>query len=675
MPTVNPGQLLWQPSPERVEQSGITQFCQWVDHRYNKKLNDYAALLSWSITEAEQFWEAIWRYYEIAPDQHYQYVRSADAMPNTRWFEGANINFAEYLLRQAERGDCARTAIFAESECRAPVSINWLALREQVVSLAAYLRSIGVVPGDRVVAYLPISIEASVAMLACISIGAVWSCCSPDFGEKGVLERFEQIEPKVIFAVSGYKYNGKSFDRSEPLNHIVASLASLTELIYLPWLDAEEPSPVPATAHCRVRLWQEAIDKINISYADFKFELVPFNSPIWIMYTSGTTGIPKGIVHSQGGVLLECVKYAWLHDDLNPQSVKFFYTTTGWAMFNILLGGMMAGAAIVVYDGCPTFPDNNRLWDIAERYGVSYFGANPTYINSLAQANYCPRANHQLESVKTIALTGSPSAPETFAWFYEHVHHDLHVVSMSGGTDICAAFVGGAVTLPVYAGEIQCACLGVEVCVYDQGGNELPTEQDGELVVKQAMPSMPLYLWGDQDGKRFWNSYFDYFPGVWRQGDLIRVTQHGGYIISGRSDSTLNRSGIRIGTAEIYRCVESISNIKDSLIVSLELPGARFFMPLFVVLNEGEELSELLRSRIKKTLAQHCSPRHVPDEIYAIDEVPYTLTGKKLEVPVKKLLIGLAADKAMNKGAILNPQAMEAFVEIAGELQKTYLKR
>jgi acetoacetyl-CoA synthetase len=469
--------------------------------------------------------------------------------------------------------------------------------------------------------------------------------------------------------VSAYRYNGREFKRASELATIMQLLPSLTELIYLPWADADAPAPPPALSDCRITLWQEALSRSKVAYADFRFAAMPFNAPLWIMYSSGTTGIPKGIVHSQGGVLIEFVKYAWLHDDVNPDSVKFFITTTGWAMFNILLGGMMAGSAIVVYDGCPTYPDHNRLWDICDRYQVSYFGANPSYVNSLMQANYSPRVNHNLQSVKTIALTGSPSAAETFSWFYQHLHQDLHIISMSGGTDICSAFVAGSADLPVYAGEIQCACLGVDVAVFDDLGETLPVGEDGELVIRQPIPSMPLYFWADADGQRYRESYFENFPGIWRHGDLIRLTEHAGYVISGRSDATLNRFGVRIGTAEIYRAVESLAEVKDSLIVSLELPGARFFMPLFVVLEDGIELNDDLIKKMATTLAQQCSPRHVPDKVYSIAEVPYTLTGKKLEVPVKKLLLGIAPEKALNRGAIVNPLAMDYFVDLAGQLQ------
>lgn len=659
------GELLWQPDAGRIERSGLAAYRQWVNREYGKSLADYDALLRWSVDELALFWESIWRYYDLAPGQSYAKVLRSDGMPGATWFEGARVNFAQYLLRQGDRGDPHRTAVFAESESVGPATLSWIELREQVVRLASYLRAAGIEPGDRVVGYLPMSTEAVVAMLACISVGAVWSCCSPDFGAKSVVERFAQTQPKLIIAIAHYRYNGKAFERLGAVADILRAVPTLTELVYLPWADADAPRPPSTPGHCRCTLWRDCLDAEAVAYDAFEFEAMPFEAPLWIMYSSGTTGAPKGIVHSQGGALVEYVKYAWLHDDMHPAAVKFFVTTTGWTMFNILLGGMMAGAAVVVYDGSPTYPDHNRLWDLADRCGATYFGASPSYVNALVQAGYSPRDNHDLGTIRTIALTGSPSTQETFRWFYDNVHDDLHIISMSGGTDICSAFIAGAVELPVYAGEIQCACLGVDVAVFDDAGAELPPGEDGELVIRQPMPSMPICFWADEDGSRYRGSYFEDYPGVWRHGDLVRRTSHGGFVISGRSDATLNRFGIRIGTAEIYRALDAITDIEDSMIVSVELPGAQFYMPLFVVLREGSRLDDDLLGRIRATLSSQCSPRHVPDEVIAVDEVPYTLTGKKLEVPVKKMLMGIAPDKALNRGAMANPQAMDYFIDFA----------
>lgn len=676
------GELLWQPSPERIAQSGLSAFRDWVNTRHQLNLNNYDSLWRWSVDNLEDFWEAIWLFYEVAPQAKYRSVLSSRTLPcqhnkNTpRWFEGASLNFAEYLLRQGDRGDLDRPAVIAESETldftaddgKAAQTISWRELRQQVVNCASYLRSRGVEPGDRVVAYMPISVEAIVAMLATVSIGGVWSSCSPDFGAKSVLERFEQIKPKVLFTISSYRYNGKSFDRADQVINIMQSLPTLKEVIYLPFLSDDSAaihSALEKTTNCTLSQWQTCLSSHTISYADFHFEPLAFDAPIWIMFSSGTTGIPKGIVHGHGGMLLEFIKYAWLQDDVGPESVKFFFTTTGWAMFNILLGGMMAGSTIVVYDGCPTYPDASRLWKMSEAHGVTYFGVNPSYVNGLIQAAYSPKETFDVSHLKTIALTGSPSSAETFHWFYGNVHEDLHIISMSGGTDVCSAFVAGASELSVYAGEIQSACLGVDVQVFDDTGKTLPAGEDGELMIASPMPSMPISFWADPEGERYFNSYYADFDGVWRQGDLIRKTNNGGYIISGRSDSTLNRFGIRIGTAEIYRTIEALDEIKDSLIINVELAKAKFFMPLFVVLNDGYALDEALNRKIAKNLAEQCSPRHIPDAVYQIDAVPYTLTGKKLEVPIKKLLMGIAQEKALNRGAIANLASLAFFTRFA----------
>jgi len=541
--------------------------------------------------------------------------------------------------------------------------LNWQQLRTQVTALATRLRDAGVQPGDHVCAYLPISCEAVVALLATAAIGATWSSCSPDFGCDSVIERFAQVRPRVLITVCEYRYGGKHHDRSADVRRIIGALDSLGQIITLPWPDPAALEAIDVPASCAQLDWQEAVAATK-DCADFEFAAVPFSHPLWVLYTSGTTGLPKGIVHSHGGVLLEFLKAGHLHDNLDADSVKFFFTTTGWTMFNLLMGGLVTGAAIVVYDGNPAWPGPSRLFDLAERYGVTYFGASPTYVNGLVAAEYRPGPELDLSAITTIALTGSPASPETFKWFYRNLHEDLHVFSMSGGTDVAAAYVGGVPTLPVRAGEIQAPALGVDVCAVDESCQTLIDEY-GEMVVRQPMPSMPIYLLGDPDFARYRDSYFDMFPGTWRQGDLVCFDTEGRCIISGRSDSTLNRYGIRVGTSEIYRAVETIDGIADSLIVNLELPGARFYMPLFICLEPGFAINDELRDSIRRTLAQKCSPRHVPDDVHAIDEVPYTLTGKKMEVPVKKLLGGVALHKAAKRDACRNPRALDYFVNFA----------
>lgn len=654
------GKLLWEPNAERVAAANVTAFIQWVNTTYDLNIQTYRDLWEWSVDDISLFWDAIRSHYGIQLGGDFSSVLGDATMPGANWYPGSRVNLAEHLLRRGDLGDLNRPAIFAESECREGRAVNWRDMREQVAKLATYLREAGIKPGDHVAAYLPISVEAVVAMLAAISVGAVWSSCSPDFGSKSVLERFAQVNPKVIFGVTGYRYNGKDFNRKADFEQICAGLSQLHTVIHLPWLNDDVPTVPSGVTRAS---WGDTQNN-SACYETFSFEQVDFAHPAWVLYTSGTTGLPKGIVHCQGGILLEFTKYGWLHDDLGPDSVKFFYTSTGWTMFNLLVGGFATGSAIVVYDGSPTFPDRTRLWEMASRLGATYFGSSPTFLNGMAQADYSPKAHFDLSKIRTFAMTGSPASPENFEWVYNNVGEDLHLVSMSGGTDVASAFVAGIPTMPVHAGEIQVPCLAVDVCALDESG-AVVTNEDGELAIRQPMPSMPIYFWNDANNERYLGSYFDMYPGIWRQGDLITFNDRMGCVISGRSDATLNRYGIRIGTSEIYRSVEAIAGITDSLIVNLELPGATFYMPLFVTLAEGFSLDEDMLGAIKKSLSRDCSPRHVPDEVFVVDTIPYTLTGKKQEIPVKKLLMGIAPDKAVNLGACANPEAMNFFIDLA----------
>lgn len=664
---VREGDLLWQPSKERKEQAAITAFIRWLNLNYQLDLNDYHSLWQWSVNDIESFWEAIAVYYNVFPKEEIKSseVLSNAEMPGADWFPNCTVNFADYLLRQGADNDIA---VYAESEARGRSQISWQEMREQVARLANHLREIGIGPGDHVCAYIPISSEAVVALLATISIGAVWSSCSPDFGSSSVIERFSQVKPKTLITVSGYQYAGKYFNRELELKQIINGLPSLTDVIHIPWCEMDElPTSMPEV---NVTEWEVALDN-KITFDTFQAESVPFSHPIWVLYTSGTTGLPKGIVHGHGGVLLEFIKSAWLHDDLGPNSIKFFFTTTGWTMFNLLVGGLVAGGSIVVYDGSPTYPTLGRLFDFTEELGVTYFGTSPAFINVLIDKNYSPAESHDLSKVKTIALTGSPAAATTFNWFYENLHEDLHIISMSGGTDVATAFVGGTAILSVHAGQIQAPCLGVDVQAYNDDGESV-VDEFGELVVTQPLPSMPLYLINDPDNQRYIDSYFNTFNGVWRQGDFIYFHKDRRSVISGRSDSTLNRYGIRVGTAEIYRAVEKISGITDSLIINLELPGARFYMPLFVVLDNDKKFDESLKHIIEQTLKKEYSPRYVPDEIFQIDEVPCTFSGKKLEIPVKKILSGTPLESAVNIDSIRNPEALDYFINLAKTIDEDY---
>ncbi len=643
---------LWQPSAQRIADAQLTGFIDWVNRRHGLTLQGYADLWHWSITNIDAFWRALAQRYDVFRVDANTPVLASREMPGAQWFPDVRCNFAEYLLG---RGDGDKIAVFHESEARAPGSLSWAELNRQVRALATYLRAQGIRPGDRVVGYLPTSPEALIALLATTAIGAVWSCCSPDFGTQSVVERYAQLQPRLLIGLSGYVYSGKVCSRSEQLCGIVDALPSLERVVHLPYGDAIQ-SP---------RAEWDSLPTILSTEppSDFHFESVPFDHPLWVLFTSGTTGLPKGIVHGHGGILLEFVKSGRLHDDLGEASIKFYYTSTGWTMFNLLIGGLVSGAAVILYDGQPIYPDAGRLWQLAERYRATYFGVSPAYVKLLMDRDYRPAERHDLRDLRTVALTGSPASVDVFRWIYRHVGSDLHVVSMSGGTDVASAFVGGVPTLPVHAGEIQAPGLGIAAAAWDEDGRPM-SEGEGELVITEPIPSMPLRFWNDEGHARYLASYFEMYPGVWRQGDLIGFAEDGlGCAISGRSDSTLNRQGIRIGTAEIYRVVEQIEGIADSLVLHLEALGG--FMPLFIVLRDGHRLDDALQQKIKDALTRACSSRHVPDEVIAVPAIPYTLSGKKLEVPIKKILLGGTLERSVNMGAVANPEPVYQFAALA----------
>jgi len=503
--------------------------------------------------------------------------------------------------------------------------------------------------------------EAVVAFLATASIGAVWSSCSPDFGASSVVDRFRQIEPKVLITVDGYRYGGKNHDRMETVAGLQAEIPSLEHTVVVPYLnEAPDTSGLENVAH-----WNEFLEDHRC--VELAFERVPFDHPLWVLYSSGTTGLPKAIVQGQGGILLEHLKKADLHIDLGPGDRFFWFTTTGWMMWNLLVGGLLSGATVLLYDGNPGHPDMNALWSFAEASGMTCFGTSASYITSCMNAGIEPGRDHDLSKLKSMGSTGSPLPPEGFEWVYEHVKKDLWLFSTSGGTDLCTAFIGGVPVLPVWAGELQARSLGAKVEAFGEDGASLVGEV-GELVITEPMPSMPLYLWGDEDGEKYRDSYFDKYPGVWRHGDWIRIKPHGGCVIYGRSDSTINRGGVRMGTSEIYSAVEKVEEVADSLVVDIPKQDGNSFMPLFVVLEEGAELDDELKGRIKKSIRENASPRHVPNEILAVPDIPRTLNGKKLEVPVKKILSGQSPEKAASRDSLSNPGSLDRFAELAGNL-------
>jgi acetoacetyl-CoA synthetase len=652
------GELLWEPSAELVERSRLTEFMRWLERERGLSFAGYQELWRWSVDDLDGFWSAIWEFFDVQADGEPAPVLASREMPGARWFPNVKLNYAEHVF--AGKDDEA-VAILHASELRELGEVTWGHLRQQVAACAEGLRRLGVRRGDRVVAYMPNVPEAIVAFLATASIGAVWSSCSPDFGPASVVDRFAQIEPKVLFAVDGYRYGGKDFDRREVVDRLQDAMPSLERTVVLPYLDQD-----PDLSSLRdARRWEDLL--ADGTEAPLRFERVPFDHPLWVLYSSGTTGLPKAIVQGQGGILLEHLKKLHLHVNAHPGDRLFWFTTTGWMMWNFIVSGLLTEAAIVLYDGNPGHPDMGVLWDLAERARITMFGTSAAYIAACMKAGVEPDAGRDLSALKAVGSTGSPLSPEGFDWIYEHVGADTWLFSTSGGTDLCTAFVGGVATLPVYRGELQARALGAAVEAWNEDGEPV-VEEVGELVVTAPMPSMPFYLWGDENGSRYRESYFEMFPGVWRHGDWLELTRRGTAIIYGRSDSTINRGGIRMGTSEIYRAVLSLDEIVDALVVDVPRPGTDGWMPLFVVLREGAELNEELPREIARRVRERCSPRHVPDEVFQIDEVPRTLSGKVLEVPVKRILMGTPLEKAASRDSLANPAALDYFVAMAKRL-------
>jgi acetoacetyl-CoA synthetase len=636
----------------------MTRYMRSLDAERGRSLGDYAEMWKWSVTELEEFWASIWDFFEVRASTPYTEVLAERTMPGAKWFAGAELNYAENLLRI---GDDDALAVQHAAEGGELGSITRGELRARGAAFAAGLRSLGVERGDRVVAYLPNSPAALIGFLATASIGAIWSSCSPDFGAGSVVDRFAQIEPKILLAVDGYTYGGRAFDRMGIVAKLEREIPTLERTVLIPYLD---PDADPGRL-ARGIGWREVEDAGR--GAEPRFEQVPFDHPLWVLYSSGTTGLPKAIVHGHGGILLEQLKKLHLHVDAQDGDRLFWFTTTGWMMWNFLISGLLTPASIVLYDGSPGHPDMDVLWDLAERTGMTCFGTSASYIAACVKAGVEPVATHDLSRLRSVGSTGSPLAPEGFDWIYEHVGEDTWLFSTSGGTDLCTAFVGGVPLLPVYRGELQARALGAAVEAFDDSGRPV-IDQVGELVITEPMPSMPLFLWGDEDGSRYRASYFEHYPGVWRHGDWIEITSRGTAVIYGRSDSTINRQGVRMGTSEIYRAVQTLPEVVDSLVVDVPRSGTEGWMPLFVVLREGTELDDELRDEIKRRIREQCSPRHVPNEIFQIEEVPRTLSGKVLEVPVKRILTGTEPEQAASRDSLANPASLDYFVSLGERL-------
>ena len=655
------GDLLWTPGPEQVAGANLTTFTGWLGRERGLHFDGYQALWRWSVTDLEGFWQAVWDYFGIAASTPPARVLGRRAMPGAQWFPGARLNYAEHVLRNERPGT---DALLYASETTPLTGLPWEEFAGQVRALATRLRSLGVRPGDRVVSIMPNIPHTVVAMLATTAAGAIWASCSPDFGWRGVIDRFSQLAPKVLFCVDGYRYGGKEFDRTAEMRRIAGALGSLERVVTLPYLRPGSAEPfVPGGL-----AWDEAIGSAPVPSGGFAFEQVAFEHPLWILFSSGTTGLPKPIMHGHGGILLEQLKLQTFHMDMRPGERMFFYTTAGWMMWNFLVSSPLLGVCPVLYDGNPGYPDPGVLWQVAAEARASLFGASPAYVDIMSRAGVVPAKSYDLSTLREILLAGSPVSAACGAWFYNNVKPDLWLATGSGGTDVCTGFVGGVPTQPVYAGEIQAPHLGVAAHAFNERGEDVVGEV-GELVITEPMPSMPVGFWGDADGSRYRDSYFADFPGVWRQGDFFKINDRGGCFVLGRSDATLNRHGVRIGTAEIYAVLASIDEVADALIVNLDLPGGGFFMPLFVTLADGRVLDDALRRKICDRLRAEYTPRHVPDRIIQVHAIPATLTGKKMEVPVRKLLLGVPVEQAANVNAMANPDSLAEFADYARRQQ------
>jgi acetoacetyl-CoA synthetase len=630
---------IWRPAAAAIEGSELTRYQHWLDATQARSFAGYEALWEWSTTDLDGFWGSLWEYFDIAASVPYERVLGSRTMPGAEWFPGARLSYAEHIFRGKRDDD---VAIVHASETRPLAELRWGELRTLTAQIAAGLRANGVTRGDRVVAYMPNIPETTAAFLACASVGAVWSSCSPDFGVRSVIDRFAQIEPKILLAVDGYSYGGKAIDRSADVAALQAAMPSLEHTFVLPYLGDQGN-------------WDELLQPGALT-----FEQLPFDHPLWVLYSSGTTGLPKAIVHGQGGILLEHLKKLHLHMDAKPGDRFFWFTTTGWMMWNLLTSGLLTEAAIVLYDGSPGYPGLNRLWDLAADAGITCFGTSAAYISACMKAEIEPRAGRDLSRLRSVGSTGSPLSPDGFRWVYDSLG-DVWLFSTSGGTDVCSAFVGGVPTLPVYEGELQARSLGAKVESFDEEGKP-HIGRVGELVLTEPLPSMPIYLWGDTDGSRYHESYFSMYPGIWRHGDWIELTPRGTAIIYGRSDSTINRGGVRMGTSELYSTALALPEIVDALAVDLPREGTPGWLALYVVLRDGERLDEALTERIKRRIRNDCSPRHVPDEITAVPAVPRTLSGKLLEVPVKRILMGADPATVASRDSLANPEALDWFV-------------
>jgi len=662
-PSIQP---LWQPTPESISRTNLTRYLNWLEEKRSLKFADYAALWTWSTDKPAAFWSSIAEFYDVRFHSSATRVLTSMEMPGAHWFEGATLNFAEHALRSGEYDNSA--AIIFEAEAgngtRKQATLTRVELREQVARVAAALRTLGVTRGDCVAGYLSNTPETVIAFLATASIGAIWSNCPVEMTSRSVLDRLEQIAPKVLFASTGYWYGAKWHDRRQVVAEIAAGLPSLRHVVMdLRDLKVQDAKGAQATVHT----WAELV--AGAQTQPLVFEAVPFEHPLWVLYSSGTTGKPKAIVHGHGGILLEQLKALSLHMNLGAGDRFFWFTTSGWMMWNMLICGLLLpGCTIVLYDGSPKHPDFDVLWELAARHGITYFGAGAPYFMACRKEGITPGKSFALDRLRGIGSTAAPLPIEGFKWIYEQVNRDLLLGSISGGTDVCSAFIISNPHLPVYPGKLQCLGLGAKIEAWNDKGQSLFGEV-GELVLTAPFPSMPVFLWNDSDGSRFRASYFEKFPGTWSHGDWIEIDGVGGpCVIHGRSDATLNRGGVRMGTVEFYSIIEALPEIVEALVIDTGGLGREDQLLLFVALQPRLKCDDAVRAKIVKTLRAEVSPRHVPDAIYDVAEVPRTLTGKKLEVPVKRILAGVPVDHAVSLGTVANPQSLDIFIRLAATL-------
>lgn len=655
------GDILWQAGADRLEGAIATRFLRFLAAR-GLSFDGYPALHAWSVEDPAAFWLALRDFFGIEMDGTLDQVMTDAPMPRTRWFTGTRLNYAEQVLRHEGTGDAARPMLHHCSETRPEIaSLSWAEVGGAVRKLATKLRALGVTKGDRIVAYMPNIPETVIAMLASTAIGATWATAAPEFGPQTVIDRFSQIEPTLVFAVNGYRYGGKDFDRTGDLAKILPNLPSAKTLVMLNYLPGAAKAP---DFHGETLNWDDLFTGADVPREAFAYERVASDHPLWTLFSSGTTGLPKPIVQGHHGIVLEHLKNGGFAIDMGEGDTYFCYSTTGWMVWNTLMTGPLLNGKVTLYDGHPTWPDAGALWRIIEATKVSHFGVSPTFMTMVRQEGIVPGRDYDLSAMRSMLLTGSPATPEILAWVHEAVKEDLFSTTQSGGTELCSGILVGSVLMPVLAGEIQAPALGCDAAAFDEDGKPVIGEV-GELVIRKPMPSMPLFFWGDSDYARYLDSYFDMYPGIWRHGDRVRFNDHGGSVVLGRSDATLNRFGVRIGSAEIYRTMEGIEGIADSLIVCIEDGKGGYYMPLFVQMQAGATFDEAKRAEIVKRLRTERSPRHVPDEIVPVPEIPTTLTGKKMEVPIRKLLLGAPLEKVASRDATKNPAALDWFADFA----------